>query len=362
MLGGIENHVRELARAQAARDHEVTVLVCNPGGLQSRENLDGVELIRAHRLFTALSIPISVSQPIITARLRPDVVHVHSPYPLGELSAWLLQRNTPLVITHHADVLRQKTALKLYAPLLRRVLAAADRIIATSPQYIDSSPWLRPVREKCTVIPLGVDVDLYRPASPPFDGPPTLLFVGKLRHYKGLDTLIRALPDLPELRLDVVGDGPMRAPWEAFVNELALENRIHFYGEVEDAELPAAYHRAHICVLPSTSRAEAFGTVLLEAMASGLPCVTTEVGTGTSWVVQHGVTGLVVAHGDADKLVAALRQLLEQPQSRVDMGRAGRRRAETEFTDNRMIDSVTGLYEELVRDSRIRVGRRGKHP
>jgi rhamnosyl/mannosyltransferase len=163
-----------------------------------------------------------------------------------------------------------------------------------------------------------------------------------------LDTLLRALTDLPGVHLKVVGDGPMRRPWETLAAELGVAGRVRFLGEVDDAELPGLYHQAHLFVLPANTRAEAFGTVLLEGMASGLPCITTDVGTGTSWVVQEGVTGLTVPPNDPAALAAAIRDLLADPGRRARMGQAGRARVEAEFTQERMIVRVQAVYEEAL--------------
>lgn len=348
VLGGIENHIRVLAEAQAAAGHQVIVLACALGRRTVVEERAGVRVIKAGRFTTAASMPLSVSQPIALARLRPEVIHVHSPYPLGELSAWLLQRRTPLVITYHSDVVRQRGWLRLYAPLLARVLDHAARLIATSPRYVETSPWLAPRATKCTIVPLGVDEQRFRPPQQPFAGPPTLLFAGRLRYYKGLDTLLQALVKLPEVRLEVVGDGPQRREWEALSQSFGLTERVRFHGEVDDAELPAWYQRAHLFVLPANARAEAFGTVLLEAMASGLPCVTTEVGTGTSWVVQDGVTGRVVPPRDPQALAQAIRELMADPPRLATMGTAARARVEAEFTQRRMIERVEAVYRAVA--------------
>jgi len=328
VLGGIENHIKTLAEAQTAAGHQ------------------------AGRLATAASMPLSLSQPVALARLRPDVAHVQSPYPLGEVANWLLGRARATVITHHSDVIRQQGWLRLYGPLLRRVLRAAGRIIATSPRYIETSPWLRLVREKCVVVPLGVDIARFTPPiNQPANQPasqPTLLFTGRLRYYKGLSTLLQALPALPGVQLIVVGDGPMREEWEQLTDTLGLRDRVTFTGEVPDESLPRYYWTADLFVLPANARAEAFGTVLLEAMASGLPCITTEVGTGTSWVVQDGVTGLVVPPRDPQALTQAIRSLLDDFRRRVAMGQAARARVETEFTLEQMIARVQAVYDEVL--------------
>ena len=347
ILGGIENHIKVLAEAQAAAGHQVTVLVCDPSPRTTVEELNGVKIVRAGRLATAASMPLSPSQPLTLARLRPDIAHVHSPYPLGELANWLLGRGRATVITHHSDVVRQQGWLRFYGPLLRRVLRAADRIIATSPRYIESSPWLRPVRHKCVVVPLGIDVARFLSKNP-HSATPMLLFVGRLRYYKGLDTLLRALPHVPDSRLTVVGDGPMRKTWVTLSDELGLAGRVNFVGEIDDADLPAYYQQANLFVLPANARAEAYGLVLLEAMASGLPCITTELGTGTSWVVQDGVTGLVIPPRDPAALAAAINCLLADADLCHRLGQAGQERARREFSYQIMVERVMQVYELVL--------------
>lgn len=349
VLGGIENHVRVLAEAQAAMGHQVIVSVCAIGRVTIIEDLAGVRVVKSGRLTTVASMPISASQPLAIARLRPDIIHMHSPFPLGELAASVFSHGAPLVITHHSDVVRQKGLLRLYGPLLRRVLRRADRVIATSQNYADTSPWLAPVRGKCSIVPLGVDHRRFTPGEGATKGGECrLLFAGRLRYYKGLDGLLHSLVRLPGVALDVCGDGPMRAQWERLAQEVGVADRVRFLGEVDDAELPELYRRAGIFVLPANSRAEAFGTVLLEAMASGLPCVTTEVGTGTSWVVRDGVTGLVVPAGNPEALTAALTRLLADLDERARMGAAGRARVEAEFTEEVMVRRVAEVYETLT--------------
>ncbi len=349
VLGGIENYIKILAEAHVAAGHQVIVAVCASGAATHVEQMNGVKVIKSGRLATVASMPLSLGHPVTVARLKPDVVHVHSPYPLGEISAWMLKARTPLVITHHSDVVRQQGWLRLYGPLLRRVLKHARRILPTSPRYVETSPWLAPVKEKCTIVPLGVDHQRFVPASQPFAGPPTLVFVGRFRYYKGLDTLLRALVELPGVHLNVVGSGPMEAEWRALAATLGIAGRAHFLGDIPDADLMAQYHQAHIFVLPSNARSEAFGAVLLEAMASGLPCVSTELGTGTSWVVQDGVTGRVTPAQDPPAMAAAIRAMLADPAGLAAMGSAARARVEAEFTLERMVDRVMSVYEEVVR-------------
>ena len=140
----------------------------------------------------------------------------------------------------------------------------------------------------------------------------------------------------------------MKKAWEQLTDELDLRDQVTFAREVTDKDLPTHYHAADLFILPANARAEAFGIVLLEAMASGLPCITTELGTGTSWVVQDGITGLVAPPRDPQALAEAIRSLLNDPQRRAEMGRAARARVEAEFTLERMVARVQAVYEKAL--------------
>ena len=126
-----------------------------------------------------------------------------------------------------------------------------------------------------------------------------------------------------------------------------LSERVTFAGQVDDADLPACYKLGDMFVLPANARAEAFGTVIVEAMAAGLPVVSTEVGSGTSWVNLHGTTGLIVPPRDPAALAQALNTLLSDPARRAEMGRAAYQRAHAEFSQAAMIERVEQVYRDV---------------
>jgi glycosyltransferase involved in cell wall biosynthesis len=199
--GGMENHIRLLCRELSRmEDLDVRILVTSPTGKSSAGRLDGVPVARAGRVATVASTPISFRLPFELRRLRPDIIHLHVPYPIGEMAAMLATPAVPTVITYHSDVVRQRTILRLYGPALKKVLRRASRILVTSEAYLDSSPWLQPVRDRCLVVPLGIDLTPFLGVRSRGDGR-TLLFVGRFRYYKGLQYLIAALALLPEARL-----------------------------------------------------------------------------------------------------------------------------------------------------------------
>jgi glycosyltransferase involved in cell wall biosynthesis len=355
VLGGIENHIRALAEAQVQRGHTVTVLVTHPGRRTVEENLNGVRIIKAGRIATIASTPISLNFPRALGALQPDITHLQSPYPVGEIAQFLLGRERRYVITYQADVTRpaQRAILRMYGPLLRLILRRAARVIATSPNYAASSPYLRGLGEKLAIVPLSADVERFTPTSAstavPLKGEPlTLLFVGQMRHYKGVDDLLRALSALPpSVRLVLAGEGPKRAEWEALSEVLGLRERVTFLGERPHESLPMLYQSADIFVLPSNSRAEALGMALVEAMACGLPCVTTEVGSGTSYVVKDEVTGIVVPPRSPPALAEALNRLIANPALRTHMGAAGRARAVQLFAFEKMVERIEDVYRAI---------------
>ncbi|GAB4439129.1 MAG: glycosyltransferase [Chloroflexi bacterium OHK40] len=356
--GGIEGHLRLLAEGLVARGHQVTVLVSAQGpGMVERESA-GVRVIEAGRLATVASAPLSPALPLLLARARPDVVHLHHPYPPGDLALLLASRRVPLVVTYHSDIVRQRRLGRLVAPLLRRTLRQARRIVATSPAYIRSSPLLAPLASRCRVVPLGVPLDRFAAADPErvaairrrFPGP-IVLFVGRLRYYKGADRLVRAMAEVPGQAVFVGGDASVRrADLEALARALGVDGRVHLVGEQGDEELRAFYHAASVLVLPSVERSEAFGICQIEAQAAGLPVVCTELGTGTSYVTQHGRTGIVVPPNDPPALARALRAILASPELARAMGQAGRARAEQEFSLERMLDRMEEVYAEALED------------
>lgn len=353
VLGGIENHLRLLAEGLVKRGLEVTVLVTSLTGQTTTLEMNGVRVIKAGRLVTLASTPLSLSLFLIVRRLKPDIAHLHFPYPWGELAHLWLGKARRTVITYHSDIVRQRNLLRFYKPFLWRLLAKADRIIASSDHYLKGSLYLSRHADKSTVIPYGID--LKRFTSPPADagairkrhGSPLLLFVGRLRYYKGLQYLLEAMRDI-EARLLIVGKGPMEKEWLNLATGLGLAKRVTFMGEVPEEELPLYYHACDIFVLPASERSEAFGIVQLEAMASGKPVVCTELGTGTSYVNIDGQTGLVVPPRDPAALAGAIERLLSDPGLREEMGQRARERVEKEFSHQRMIDSTLALYKEVL--------------
>jgi len=359
VLGGIENHVKYLAEGLVARGASVTVLVTNTGSKTVIEEQDGVQIIKAGRLGSISSAPVSADLFRWIGRQRPDIAHLHFPYPVGEMAYLLRGRGRKLVVTYHSDIVRQKRLLLLYNPFLTKLLARADAISISNPSYTRNSPYVRPWASKAVVIHHGQMLERFVPTEKSQScaaqiratqgDVPLVLFVGQLRYYKGVETLINAIADVaPPARALIVGRGPMQARWQSLALARGLSERVCFVGPVADEDLPAYYQAAQLFVLPSTQRSETWGAVQIEAMASGLPCICTELGTGTTYVNLHRVTGLVVPPRDPQALAGAINELLANEALRAQFGAAGRARAWREFTHAAMVDQTQQLYQRLL--------------
>jgi rhamnosyl/mannosyltransferase len=348
-----------LAEAQAARGHAVTVLVTSRNHRSHTEMQNGVRVIFAARWLNLSSAPLSVELFQQVKNLRADVTHLHAPYPVGEIAQYLFGTSRATVLTYHSDIVRQKIMGALYTPILHRVLARVDAIIATSPNYIETSRVLSRWKAKCVVVPLGSPHPLtpdapltphipLTPSPSPKERGGRLLFVGRLRYYKGVNFLLEALTRLENAHLTIVGTGPMEREWKALANNLGVASRVTWAGEVPDAELPAYYAACDVFVLPCSERSEAFGAVQLEAMAAGKPIVSCDVNTGVAWVNQNEVTGLVVAPKNPAALAEALARLLHDDARRQKFGAAGRERFAREFTLDKMVERVLEVYDNAL--------------
>ena len=369
--GGMETFLRSLCQEQAGRGHAVRAVCHSPrGGACPATVCDhGVEVAFAEVLGRASASAfaprfIGLARRAVAAR-EPDVVCLHLPNLSGTLAALALGRK--FIIHWHAPVRAGdlgravRALLPAYRLLEARVLRGASRIIVTSRAMRDGCPQLEAHRHKCRVVPLGIDLAQaglppVRPGDPGLsravpslagpEGPelPMVLSLGRFAAYKGFDRLVRAAGAVPGARFVMAGDGPLFGDVRNLCRGMGLEERIAFPGRVDDAGRDALYAACQVFCLPSVSPAEAFGLVLLEAMARARPVVACcPPWSGVGEVVEHGETGLLVPPDDPDGLARAVRSLLDDPSRARAMGLAGQARVRKRFD----IRAVASLIEQV---------------
>jgi len=355
-LGGIEQVIAQLCRFSSRFGDTSRVFT-----LSSRPNPRMIvrpegEVYRSAQSVEIASNPLSFSAfADFPGHARwADVIHYHFPWPFGDLLHLAFARNKPSVVTYHSDVVRQVRLQGIYRPMMQRFLNQVDRVVATSPQYLASSPVLRSLPKAPQVIPNGIDEHSYPQPSQEHlmrwrerVGEGFLLFVGALRYYKGLEVMLDAAVGLRG-RIVIAGEGQQAASLRAKVSELRLEH-VSFLGRVSEDDKVALMQLSRGFVFPSQMRSEAFGMALLEAAMLGKPLITCEIGTGTSHVNQHGESGWVVPPANPHALHAAMQALLDQPQTALRLGRGARDRFQRLFTTQSMVPAYRDLYKEVWR-------------
>ncbi len=346
--GGIERVVETLCRSSRGLV-ENYVLVCNASGDTVEEVVDGVHVTRVGTIGSIGSVHIAPALGWWLRAIPADLIILHEPNPWALLAYAIARPAAPLFVWYHSEVVRPALQYALfYAPLARFVYRRARRILVSSPALAKHAGALEPYQDRVRVVPFAIDPAAWAmgPAVPD-SGEPFVLFAGRHVGYKGVDILLHAL-ERRAARAVIVGDGPKRAEWEQLSRQLGLDGRVTFTGEVPDEELRRLMHACAVLVLPSLTRAEAFGYVQLEAMAAGKPVISTDVPSGVSWVNQDQRTGIVVAAGDETALGAAIDRLLGDAPLRARLGAAGRARVEEEFTFGRLRERLRLLYEEAA--------------
>lgn len=359
--GGIETLIRLLGEGFVRAGDEVDCVVANAAPRTVRETAAGVRVHRLASFGRVASTSLCPGYPGAVRRFAPDLVHAHFPNPLADLAVLRVPRDVPAVLYYHSDIVRQASVMWLYQPLFRRLLDRVDRIVVATPAHRDFSPWLPRWAEKVEVLPYGIDLARYLAAPAPAPaveaaraeaaGRHVIVNVGRLVGYKGQRYLIEAMRDVPGVAW-IVGSGPLEAELKATAAAAGVADRVRFWGEVDDALLPALLHAADVFALPSITPNEGFALVQVEAMACGKPVVCCDLKSGVPYVNRHEVTGLVVPPADAAALAAALRRLLENRPWREQLGAAARRRALDEFSAEVMVRRHRELFRRLA-------GRRG---
>lgn len=360
--GGIVHIIEKLVRGLASHVQS-RILVSRERGLGKLEVVDGVSVRRTTSLGQLLALPLSPTFPFQFWRYakQSDVVSYHYPFPLVDLAVFLwFPKQTALVIHWHSEIVAQAHMARLLAPLIRHCLRRADRIIVASSEHIRGSPFLAKLKEKCVVIPFGVDVEAWRSLTPGESAriddlkqryPKLIVAVGRLVPYKGFDTLLLAMRDVNATLL-LIGSGPLEQALRKQAANLGIEKRVIFRGDVEDPELKISLHAATLFVLSSVSENEAFGIVQLEAMACGKPIVNTALRTAVPWVARHHQEALTVPPGDPRALAAALTRLLDDPSMSQQLGDNGLARARACFSNDVFFARTLETYQASVRERR----------
>ncbi|HBX68776.1 MAG TPA: glycosyltransferase family 4 protein [Chloroflexi bacterium] len=359
--GGAGNASANLARTLVEQGQQVAVMTVQFSGLPREEIQNGVLVrrIRALRKNMDRSGPAEQLSFILSGGLhalpfvrswKPDAIIAFFGMPSGAitwLTRWIF--GVPYIVSlRGGDVPGFRpydfgTYHRLIGPFLRRIWRRAGAVVANSGGLLDLGVAFDP-QMPIEIIPNGVDVDHFAPVERTWN-PGRMLFVGRIVYQKGLDVLFQALGGLLDLewQLTLVGDGNQRPHLEAQARALGMLDRIHFTGWLTGEAVVEQYQRANLYVAPS--RHEGMPNVVLEAMASGLPVIASQI-AGNEELVTPGFNGMLVPSGDAAALQSSLREMLTSPERQQSMGAASRQRVVASYT----WDVTAQQYLEILKN------------
>lgn len=366
-IGGVERHVYCISKELLKRGHDVQVISTKSPLHEELTEIDGINVLRVPISFRIYNSHIPLKLIKIFNPAEFDLIHAHTPVPaMADLAALrVANNNIPFILTYHNDIVKAGLIGGLvslaYNTAGRFLLRRSDIIISTTKSYSINSALLRKYSERVRIIPNGVDARIFNPningdyirkKHDIDENKKVILFVGRLDHYKGCDYLVRAfekiLKKIENAHLMLVGSGPLKENLTRLAKNANIIDKISFAGYVKDKDLPFYYASSNVFVLPSVSSYEGFGIVQLEAMACGIPIVTTLL-PGVREIDYDGVSTLHVQPRDEQQLSNAITKLLNDDCLAVEMGMKGRDLVISKYSWTKVVDLLESTYGELLR-------------
>jgi len=358
-IGGVESHVRYLARNLSHEGARVTVVTTQLKGTLEDEDFEGYHVHRIKPLFTLFRTPVVPGISGYVKGRSSEIIHAHSPPPFP---AYFAARHAKrLVLTYHCDEEIQTPIGGFIVWLYRNTFGRytvkkAKKIIASTQSYARTSKllWNREVE----IVPMAVDTESFRYVDSSSlrrdltergllgKDEKVVLFVGRLVAHKGLEEIVASAAEVDAKYL-ICGDGPLKKRIEAEITALGLESKVKLMGGISDELLAPYYSLCDVFVLPSHSRLEAFGIVLLEAMACGKPIIASDI-PGSRELVIEGYNGLLAEPLNASDLAEKINSILSDRKKAEEMGKNGRKLVEERYSWNKITGEIIRIYNEAL--------------
>lgn len=294
-IGGVEEHVRNISERLAA-GHEVTVFTADPSGkLPREEKVNGVLVKRFNSFSPGNAYHISLDMLKELRQAKFEIVHGHNYHAFPLFFSRYAQKRRFIVTPHYhgqGATLTRNTLLRMYKPLGKKIFREAHNVIAVS--NYERGLVLKDFKidaDKIITIPNGLELAKFKKLKRASKDRQTILYVGRLEEYKGVQYTIRALPLLNEnIRLEIVGSGPYKESLLGLARKLGAEHRVDFYQSLSQDELLHRYAEADIFV--QLSRYEAYGITVAEALAAGTPCIVADATALSEWIDNKNCAGI----------------------------------------------------------------------
>lgn len=355
-IGGIEAVIEQINNSLPNDKYEKVVISCS--NIAKSEVETGVKYTRCRYLFDFAANSISPELFFKMMFLKTDFLHFHMPV-IQNVIIWFilyhlrLLKYKKLIITYHSDIIGYDKYMGCFWGLYKYFLSKADKIHVLSPDLIESSDLLREFKDKCTVIPYGIDLfkdnsddDKVAKIRNKYAGKKILFSCGRLVKYKGFKYAIEAMKNIDNAVYLLGGNGPLKEEFVNYIKENNLSEKVILLGRVADEDLDSYYKACDIYLFPSVMRSEAFGIVQLEAMRYGKPVINTLLGTGVNFVSLNNETGLTVEPCNSEQFSNAVKTLCDNDDLRNEYGNNAKNRVETVFN----LENLKKCYSNFFKD------------
>lgn len=360
-VGGTEQVARDCVHALMGK-YEQKVIAFNDKNVDEIIKVDGIDVIKcgvvANISSQALSYTYKKMLDETINSFKPDIIIFHYPNPfVSTLLLPLLKKSkAKLIVYWHLDIVKQKILGKLFVGQNRRLLKRADMVIATSPNYIEGSPWLKNFRNKCHVVPNCISVERMtitpetekraKEIRRKYAGKVLCLAVGRHTEYKGFTYLIQASKLLGDFyQFFITGTGELT---ESLYKEAESDNKIKFTGRIDDVELKAFILASDIFCFPSITKNEAFGLALAEAMYYKKPTITFTIpGSGVNYVSLNGETGIEVENRNVTEYAKAIEKLANDEGLRKRYGESAQKRVNEMFLSTQYYQNLLNAVKKV---------------
>lgn len=363
LQGGIEKVMYDLWKGLTQRGVECDMLCA---ANQKKHGLELVtdygNLICTKTWFKLAATMISPEMIIALKRScrQYDIIHIHHPDPMACVALACSRYKGKVVLHWHSDILKQKTLLSFYNPLLQWLVRRADIIVGTTPIYVEHSSFLTHSQHKVSYLPIGIKrivpiQEQVEQIKKRYPGKRIIYSLGRLVEYKGYEYLIEAARYLDDNCVVLIGgDGPLKRTLQQKIVKEGLAEKVKLLGFISNDEFASYFGACDLFCLSSIWKTEAFAIVQVEAMSCGKPIVATKIeGSGVAWVNKDGFSGINVEPCDAKQLASVIRLILSDRQQYTAFAENARKRYESLFTQERMIDNCLAIYRRILENNTI---------
>jgi glycosyltransferase involved in cell wall biosynthesis len=360
--GGIERVVETITNGLSCRYKHI-IISFKKSLQEDSKKRKNVENISERSLITILSQPINIYYFLHVKKYinNVDLVHVHAPNLVAFLAIIMFRKNTKFIVHWHSDIIKNSTITFFTKFLERYILNQSYKIIATSENYAKHSASLSKYQDKIKIIPIGVEKDKFnsevdienlsnKSIYKKNKNKKIALYVGRFVKYKSLINFIKSAVNLTDdAIIYLVGNGPEKKKMIETIQNCRLSNKVYILDGVNDQELNYLYKKARVFCLPSTTKAEAFGVVLVEALMNKIPLVVYNIpGSGVNWVNENNITGYSIENYQKDIFIKKVNEIILSDELHRKLSSGAEKRYGRYFTADSFIDSIEKIYEETI--------------